>query len=878
MVLERSERRATSVTQWGRLPAVLLAGFAWMPVEAYETAITDTTGYVVLSATDNPGVSSLINGNNFPGGAPVAGMDYLVNAGRTIRTPESGSPFVFKGNSLTLDGGATLALKCPGSTTTINDLRIYNARIGQADGNSVKTLTGNMTVFGTPTAPATFEGSGDNGDRIIDLNATVRGANGTCVRVVHAAAADKKGCEFFVRIGRGNASTYSGIFEVEGANASVVAEDMGVFGSSYSVTLRNGGGLVGQGHTGMAINGRTVTIDNGGRMGAFQKNGTAITFDGGSTITGTGKLLIYNPKMGSTWKGPVAMNDVTVSGLDGIVVSNDSVLAVGTGYKGAAIPIAVKAGGTLRGDGAAQTGPVTLDEGGILDFTLSPGVLTINGALVTTAADGKIHVDIAPQDVTKIVATNVCRLMTAANLGTAGATLDDFVLTTSGAPESIRAAVTNGTFSIEAEDGTNYLVYTLPRKFVYFQGTDAGGSGAGGSSFQTTGRWSDKALPHSDADYFVLNSSVLRALDGSPSTFNGHSLSIMSGGTFHAQGATATVADLRLYGGCCVSATRSKNNAIAGNISVHGSASNPVFLRIEVNKSPGEPIRPLTLLAPVSGSGSVRFVYAPGHVNDSYTPDPAYPGVFNLRGDNSGFTGEWQLWHFAIQGTFTSAANVGSASAIVFNSNAVFRAQDASFAIPAATRIAVDTKGSNAADTLRTNGGSFLVDDGLTLTVNGPVSGSGILRKIGAGTLRLTAAANAYSGTASSQAGTMLVDGALTNASANAKSGAFIGGVGKVKSLTMEDGSGFAIATGQATPLEAGTLTVAGSVVVRLDSASDFSAGRVALAKVGTLAGTLTKANRATICAGSQTIANGTLTISNGILYAAQGSTVILVR
>jgi len=124
----------------------------------------------------------------------------------------------------------------------------------------------------------------------------------------------------------------------------------------------------------------------------------------------------------------------------------------------------------------------------------------------------------------------------------------------------------------------------------------------------------------------------------------------------------------------------------------------------------------------------------------------------------------------------------------------------------------------------------------------------------------------------------MLVDGALTNASANAKSGAFIGGVGKVKSLTMEDGSGFAIATGQATPLEAGTLTVAGSVVVRLDSASDFSAGRVALAKVGTLAGTLTKANRATICAGGQTIANGALTISNGILYAAQGSTVILVR
>ena len=87
----------------------LMAGFICLSVEAYETAITDTTGYVVLSASDNPGISSLINGNNFPGGAPVAGKDYLVNSTRTIRTPESGHPFTFKGDSLTLDGGAEVS-------------------------------------------------------------------------------------------------------------------------------------------------------------------------------------------------------------------------------------------------------------------------------------------------------------------------------------------------------------------------------------------------------------------------------------------------------------------------------------------------------------------------------------------------------------------------------------------------------------------------------------------------------------------------------------------------------------------------------------------------------------------------------------------------
>ena len=402
---------------------VLIAGFICLSAEAYVTAITDTTGYVVLSASDNPGISSLINGNNFPGGAPVAGKDYLVNSTRTIRTPESGHPFTFKGDSLTLDGGASLALKCPGSTTTISDLRIYNARVGQADGNCYKTLAGNLTVFGTPSAPSLLEGSGDNGNRILDITAKINGASGTCLQVAHTAAADKNGCEFIVRPRSNNSSTFMGTFEVVGNNVNAAVPDMSYFGSSCSVTLRNGGGLLGYGSTGMTVNGKTVTVENGGRMGSFDKNGTAITFTGGSTISGTGTLLIRNSTVGGTWKGPIAMNDVTVSGLDGIVVTNNAALAVGGGYRGAAIPIAVRSGGTLRGDGAGQTGAVTLEDGATLAFTPSSGALVINGALATTAADGKIHVDIASQDVTTLAATNAYRLMTATNLGAAGATL-----------------------------------------------------------------------------------------------------------------------------------------------------------------------------------------------------------------------------------------------------------------------------------------------------------------------------------------------------------------------------------------------------------------------------------------------------------------------
>ena len=828
--------------------AVTSGGLLCPTVNAWENAITDTSGYVVQTATDSPGQSSLINGAHFPGGAPVAGKDYLVNNQFTIRTPESGSTFVFKGDSLTLDGDSTLALKCPNSKTTIDDLRIYNASIGQADGNCVKTLEGKMTVFGTPSAPSMLVGSGNNGNRLIDINATVCGASGTCLQVKHTNDADKDGCEFYVRLFKDQDSTFNGAFEVKGANGNVVAETMKRFGSTQSLTLRDGGGLLGQGANGLTVNGKTISVVNGGRLGSFQKNGTAITFVGGSTISGTGTLLIKNANAGGTWKGPIVMNSVTVSGLDGIAITNNATLAVGNGYSGASVPIAVRTGGTLRGDGAAQTGAVTLDDGATLSLTLTSGTLAINGALTTTAADGKFHVDIAQQSIVALAATNSYRLLAAANLGSAGATLSDFILTMDGASESARAALADGVFSIETENGTNYLVCTMPRKVVYNQGVDVGGSG--GSSFETGKRWSDTVVPHSDADYFVCNGAVVRAVDGKGSTFGGHSLSVLSGGAFYAQGATATVGDLRFFGGSIASATRPSANAINGNVAIYGSSTDPVIFRIEVNKGPNEPARALTFWAPISGSGSVRCIYAPGHDNDTYSPDADYPGVFNMRGNNTGFTGEWQLSHFAIRGTFTSAANFGSASALVFNSNGVFRVQDGSFAISAP--VVVNNTGSVSGSEELTNGGTFLVDTNQTLTVNGVVSGAGILRKTGAGTLLLNAV-NTISNNVVVKAGK-------------------IGGAGKVNTLELADGAGFDVSATQATPFEIGALTVDGGITLHIHDAAGVDLNRVAVAKVGTLTGTLDSV-KATVDGGKG--GSYRLSVESGILYATKRGMVI---
>ena len=61
-------------------------GFFCQSAMAYETAITDTTGYTVLSASDGNGQSSIANGVHF-GGSLSNTKDYLVNNALDIRTP-----------------------------------------------------------------------------------------------------------------------------------------------------------------------------------------------------------------------------------------------------------------------------------------------------------------------------------------------------------------------------------------------------------------------------------------------------------------------------------------------------------------------------------------------------------------------------------------------------------------------------------------------------------------------------------------------------------------------------------------------------------------------------------------------------------------------
>ena len=852
---------------------------------AWEKAITDTLGYIVQNADDTYGQSSIINGAHFPSGAPIAGNAYLVNSGYYSRSPGVNDGVnEFKGDSLTLDEGATLLLKGPGSKLTIADLRIYNAMISQGDGNCRKTLKGAIKVYGKPSAPSIFIGSGNSGVRHTHVESSISGASGTGIKVMHSDENDSPGAQFYTHFA-GNNSGYAGSIEVESAGNGVclVGYNNNAFGSTPNITLTNNGKIFGGGSGTVTLSGATITLNKGGLFGVYSKSGGNVGFEitGDSTISGSGTLTINNSGVeGSHWRR-VALGNVAITGIDGIQV-NQGLLQLNAGYDNPAVPIVVTAPIMLRTTGGCHAGPVTLQNGSSINagadnttlasLTLeqnsdnvpyiakimrSAPALVIEGNLVNNMRSGnKIRLSLTePASVVHMAATNSYRILTAANLGTTGGlSPDDFeVVEDSGTVADSRSYIAGGTLSFEEADGKTYLVYALPMKVVCLNGRDSSGNAAEGSSFLTGGRWSDGKVPHADAAYFVPDGKLLRAPDNEVATFPNTSLAILKGGSFSAQQTTVTVNDLRMYGGSTMNATRNYGNRVAGNITVYGSAIDPVLMILEVAKAQTPEYRPLYIDSNMSGSGSVHFCYNPSAASDHAATDGRF-GRFHLNGNNAGFSGEWQIAHWCIKTVFANAAAVGSASAIHFKSNGVCWVQD-SYTIPAATGVNVDAAGSVAGDEDKTNGGTFEVDAGKVLDVAGVVSGGGILRKTGAGALRL--------------------DAENTISTAVVVKEGFIGGAGKVTAVELEDGAGFDVSATQATPFEIGTLTVDGGITLNIRDAAGVDVSRIAVAKVETLTGTLGNV-KATVDGGR----GGTyrLSVEGGILYAAKRGMIISLR
>lgn len=746
--------------------------------------ISDTAGYVTLTSTDPSGTSSFNTSLHWSeNAAPHAGTNYLVQGGLTLRTPNSlMTDDAFAGDSLTLDN-ANMNMKHYTCSMTIKDLRLYSCRIAHGMGmgganGTFSGLAGAISVYGTAEAPSTFSGSGSGGTRVLGLAATLSGAETNVIGIIRTPTeGDSSGQRFFTVV-TGTNTSYRGRFTVTGFNINLAANGDCALGTgdladgTSVVTLYNQGGFFGADGYAFTNTAYSISVTNSGTLGAYSvgTNNLGLLFGNGVRIAGTGTLYIDNRR------GATAFDDVRIEGLTKIVVT-EGTLRFYKNYNHPDLSIVVTNAvdpGSIAGE-CENLGAVTLNG----NSYVSPGVgtgslgtlgmksLTVNGSSYFITSIQTNGAGVATSDFIRVKGNLskgpgvgkipfqldnylvnvenpvVVRLLSAANLGT-DITADDFSICTT---LDYASNILSGTFSVETENGTNYLVFTrTSRPIVQLAGSDADAP----TSFDHDGKWSNAKAPSNSYDYLVPYGKLLRARVGA--TFAGHSLSIISVGDFAINGVIATVPDLRLYSGSIISTRNSGDqNTLCGTGTVYATSDNPVNFMIEQTDNK---YRALNLKMALKGSGDIRFrCYA-------VTPTVVATftgGYFLISGDNTEFTGGINLFQPAITVDFTNETAMGGPAPafredrLRFTSNAVLRCSS-SYTLSDSTRgITLEASAVSSWD-----GGSFEVLTNQTLTVQNIITGGGSLRKLGTGTLVLDAV-NTYSNYTRIKAGTLTV-------------------------------------------------------------------------------------------------------------------------
>lgn len=778
---------------------------------AFGEAITDLTGYIYQTATDlNSGASSFIHGKNWSdGNAPHGDADYIVQHGLQLRTDGVPSGTVFGGRSLSLDYGY-LNLKVSSASFTVNDLRLYNgSRIWNGNSGSTQTIVGKISVLGTESTPPLvgLTGSARNiivrGELVGDADAVLKiGLNPDDGSL---NAAQPSHAFLYATNENGNCGSYLGRFFSTDRHAYLVVQNVNALGDGDTVahgsvlTLQNGGGFMGQGGLVLTNTAYSITINGSGTIGAYSAGGahTADLPTGGSTAglyigggveikgkNGNDTLEIWGPG------GATALNDVRLSGIAQIrkpayAVNGslyNSALRFLAGYNYPEIPVVVDSGANQIAGWCENIGPVSISDRNSLspgvgaksvgtlgmesltmangayliasiyqqeDGSVTSDLVRVKGNLTKGANPIEIQFDSFPSGTNGVVKG---RLLTAANLGTAGGlTVDDFTWRIQDA--SLNNIVT-GELSIEQDaDGTNYLFFTRTCNMpVFLTAQDTGAK----HSFESGNNWDNHAAPDAGHDYIVPNNMLLRCYSVIP--FKGRSLSVQDGGDFSICGVTAVVNDLRAYPGARFS-TRVDNaqNELRGNLTVYATKAKPLECMIESNANYP---RQLTLGASLFGDNSamVRF--------RCYTPGPAASatftgGKFIVTGDNAAYKGKMTIHQNKVLAEFANETALGgradafAADRLILSSNGTFYC-NSTYTLSDPTRGITLQAPDNPANYSQ-GGGNFQVTAGNTLTIQNVITGDGSLRKSGDGNLVLDAANATFSGVVQPQEGKLVV-------------------------------------------------------------------------------------------------------------------------
>ncbi|MHA3774044.1 autotransporter-associated beta strand repeat-containing protein [Verrucomicrobiota bacterium sgz303538] len=375
-----------------RFAAPVLAGCISTLLVSQATAANFT-----LTGNDPIGTNSFANAGVWDSLlAPTAGNDYFTSFFQ-LRTPATGDPATFAGDSLSLDLGGSLLFKGTGNFT-INKLILNGGSLiqGQTGGNPENaTLSGNITVAADSVIDTT-----PNSGRSFTINSLISGAAGLTIQGTGGTVTLTS-----------TANSFTGPLTLAGTTAVVVstvanggvASGLGAGSSDASSLVFNGGTLrvtslaavntdrlfTLAGNATIQANGTvaaaTTTFSNTGSIVATGAGNRTLTL--GGTNTGTN---VFAPKITDSVDGGITSlvkadagtwsltNSNTYTGATSVnggvlIFSNLSSLGAGTAIN--------LGGGTLRW-GSGNTADITTRT---VTLTAGTSILDTNGQSITLA-------------------------------------------------------------------------------------------------------------------------------------------------------------------------------------------------------------------------------------------------------------------------------------------------------------------------------------------------------------------------------------------------------------------------------------------------------------------------------------------------------------
>ena len=417
-------------------------------------ALNSKAADVTLTTGDGSGTTSWnVAGHWNSGQAPTAGNNYFTGA-NILRTPASGGPFTFAGDSLTVSPGGALYAKVGTVTVTVNNLT-NSARVCNAVGGTF-TLLGTMFVPTSGGAADTGSGNSSATDnRTISIGAPISGSGNLTNLTTDANWPTLWPAAQGTVIYTADNTTFTGPQIVMNNTVVQVSSQANLGGNPASFNpaqLQLSNGHL-QPTASFALTNSNSGITIGANNGWFDI-ASGIILTNAEALAGSGRLILTNA--GTLVHSGVATNftgTISVGGggggtlvlaAGGSLAGSNTISVVGAGtFDVTAAGITLTNGQTLAGNGTvngtvtAGTGSTISPGGAGVGGTIAIGNLTLSGGATLLcdflATNDSITVSgsLSPSGVTTIKIANIPAVGTytlVSVAGTLGGTTNNFQL------------------------------------------------------------------------------------------------------------------------------------------------------------------------------------------------------------------------------------------------------------------------------------------------------------------------------------------------------------------------------------------------------------------------------------------------------------------